>query len=328
MTLNRLLVPAISLLSVGGVAVASAPVIGVAFAQNGITLDNSRVSGDATLFAGSTVQSDGYSRIKLNNGTRLDLAAGSRAQVFGNSETLESGMSEVQSSSGFEIQARTLKIQPSDASSIMRVKLDGAQAVLVTALNSPVNVSNKDGFLVARVMPGVPFSFLPQAAAAKTGNEVDITGCVLQKGDSAVLVDQTGTQVYELHSAKKTKFDKTLIGSRDHVAGAIDPSATPDPKSGAKQVLIFGGIKLAEKGGCADIAAKVGASAVAAGAIAIPVAAAGTTATVAATAAVAAGVPLAAAGVSTALVVGGVAAAAAAGIGGAVAASSKSSTSN
>ncbi len=325
---TRFPIPAIILLFAGGVAVASAPVIGVASAQNGITLDDSRVSGDATLFAGSTVQTNGYSRIKLNNGTRLDLAAGSRAQVFGNRERLESGMSEVQSSSGFEIQARTLRIQPSNASSIARVKLDGAHAVLVTALNSPVNVLNKDGFLVARVMPGVPFSFLPQAAAAKTGNEVDITGCVLQKGDSAVLVDQTGTQIYELRSAKKTRFDKTLIGSRDHVAGAIDATATPDPKSGAKQVLIFGGIKLAEKGGCSDIATKVGASAVAAGAIAIPVAAAGTAAAVAAAgAATAAGVGLAA-GVSTAVIVGGVAAAAAAGIGGAVAAGSKPNTSN
>lgn len=131
-----------------------------------------------------------------------------------------------------------------------------------------------------------------------------------------------------MHSAKKTKFDKTLIGSRDQVAGAIDSTATPDPKSGAKQVLVFGGIKLAEKGGCSDIAAKVGASAVVVGAIAIPVAPAGTVTVAAATAATAAGVGLAAAGVSTAVIVGGVAAAVAAGIGGVVAASSKSNTSN
>ena len=72
-------------------SMASAPVIGMASAQSGITLDNSRVSGTATLFEGSKITAGGYSRLHLNNGTRLDLAAGSHAQVFADHASLESG---------------------------------------------------------------------------------------------------------------------------------------------------------------------------------------------------------------------------------------------
>src|SRR5260370_39963384 len=95
----------------------------MASAQSGAVLDNAKVSGNATVFEGSTLQSSGYSRVHLSNGSRLDLAAGSRAQVFANHVSLEQGMSEVQSSTGFEIDARTRKIQPTSSTSSARVKL-------------------------------------------------------------------------------------------------------------------------------------------------------------------------------------------------------------
>ena len=176
MILNRLSAPGLTLLFVAGSAVmatAATPVIGMASAQSGATLDNNKVSGNTTVFEGSTLLSSGYSRVHLNNGARLDLAAGSKAQLFANHVSLEAGMSEVQSSTGFEIDARTLKIQPTSSTSIARVKLDADRRVYVTALNSPVNVLNKDGMLVARVAPGSPLSFLPQTAAEKEKADKD-----------------------------------------------------------------------------------------------------------------------------------------------------------
>lgn len=112
---------------------------------------------------------------------------------------------------------------------------------------------------------------LPQAAGASS-EAFDSVGCVLQKGNSAVLVDLTGTQVFEIWAAKKTKLRRDLIGSKVRMVGAIDPSATPSPESGAQRVLVMGGIKRTEKGGCADLATKVGASAVAERDIETPVA--------------------------------------------------------
>lgn len=320
MFLNRLVAPSLSLLLVVGsasVAAAATPVIGMASAQNGATLDDAKVSGNATVFEGSTLQSSGYSRVHLNNGSRLDLAAGSKAQVFANSITLEKGMSEVQSSTGFEIDARTLKIQPSNSSAIARVKLDGDKQVMVTALNSPVNVLNRDGMLVARVAPGLPLSFMPQAGA---GSAFDSTGCIVVKGGAALLVDSTGNQVFEVRGLDMRK----AVGNTTHVTGLTDSSATP--AGGASAVVKGSKATVTKKGGCSTQATKIGASTAAAGLGAA--AGAGAAGGAAAAGAGAAAAGAAAAGVSTtALVVGGVAAATAAAVGGAAAAGSFSSNS-
>ena len=260
----------------------------------------------------------------------MDLSAGSKAQLFSNRVALEQGMSEIQSSTGYEIDAKTLRIQPSGATSVARVKVEGDKQVFVTALNSPVNVLNKDGLLVARVNPGLPLSFLPQAGASSS---FDNTGCILNKGGAAILVDQTGNQVFEVRGIDMRK----AIGNVAHVTGSVDSSATA--AGGASSVVKATKAVITKKGGCASQASKLGAStavaglgaAAGAGAAAAggAAAAAGAGAAAAAGGAAAAGAATAAAvGVSTTvLVVGGVAAATAAAVGGAAAAGSFSSSS-
>ena len=66
-------------------------------------------AGDATVFEGATVQPEDYSRIRLNNGTRLDLGSGSRAQVFAHRVALESGMGEIQGGTGYETDAQSFQ---------------------------------------------------------------------------------------------------------------------------------------------------------------------------------------------------------------------------
>ena len=250
MTLTRLAASASLLLFAAGAAFGDTPVIGMATAQNGLRLDNAKVGGNATLFDGSTVQANSYSRIQLKNGSRLDLGTDSKARVFANRATLESGMSEIQSPSGFEIEAQTLRIRPSEASSIARVKLDSGNRVLVTALNAPVNVWNRDGLLIARVNPGLPLSFQAQAAASDAFNS---TGCVLQKAGAAIVVDQTGNQVFELRGANLRK----VVGNTAYVTGTIDSSATP--AGGASRVVKVTSATVTTKGGCDAQAAKLGA---------------------------------------------------------------------
>ncbi|MEP6715979.1 MAG: hypothetical protein ABJC09_10420 [Terriglobia bacterium] len=303
MTLTRFTAPAFSIfmaIGCGSLGAANAPVIGMASAAGGLTLDNAKVSGNTTLFEGSRLQAEGYSHVRLSNGTRLDLGAGSKVQLFANRASLESGVGEVQSGSGFEMDAKTLKIRPSGANSIARVKLDSGNRVLVTALNAPVNVLNREGLLVARVTPGLPLSFLPQAAAS---GAFDDTGCVVQKGGAAVMVDATGNQIFELRGADLRK----AIGSSMHVVGMVDSSATA---GAASQVVKVTSATITTKGGCSAAAAKVGGTTTAAG-----LAAGGTAVGYGAVAGAGA-----AGGVSTTKIIGGVAAAAAATIGGLAAA--------
>ncbi len=296
---------------------AAAPVIGMASAQSGVTLDNSKVSGTATLFEGSTLQSEGYSRIHLKNGTRLDLAAGSKAQVFANHAALSSGMGEMQSPSGFEIDTPGLKIQSTGADSVARVKID-SDKVYVTALNSPVNVRNSKGMLVAKVAPGMPLSFMAQGAAAS--NAFDVTDCVLQKNGAAILDDQKGNQLFELRGADFRK----AIGDVVRVIGTADATATP--AGGAVQVIKVTSYSIVKKNGCATVAKAIGATTTAAGLGAAAASGAGAAAGAAGAAAGAAGAAAGAAGAAaagigtTAAVVGGVAAATAAAVGGAAAA--------
>jgi hypothetical protein len=283
---------------------ASAPIIGLASAQSGITLDDSKVSGTATLFEGSKIMADGYSRLHLNNGTRLDLAAGSHAQIFASHVSLESGQGEFEGASGYEIDARSLKIQLSEKASIARVKIDARDTrVYVTALNAPVNVLNSQGLLVAKVTPGIPFSFLPQGAAA--ANSYDQTGCVLQKNGAAILTDDGGSQIAELRGSDIRK----AIGKRTHVLGSVDATATPS--AGASQVVnVTKATLVAKSTGCSALAAKLGATTSPTGLGAAATTGAGSNAAAAAGAGI---------GAKSAVIIG-VAAAAAVGLGGAAAA--------
>jgi len=285
---------------------ANTPMIGMVSSdpgQAGVLIDGARVSSNATLFEGSQVSSTGYSRVQLTSGTRVNLGANSVMRVYANHASLEGGTSELQGGSSYAIDARSLKIQPAEAGSIARVRLDGDQKVLVTAVTAPVNVWNLDGLLVARVMPEAPMSFLPQAAAS---NAFSNSGCVVNKSNAAVLVDQTGNQVFELRGNNVKNF----VGKRANVAGTLAAGATP--VAGASQVVNVTSITAGTGGDCAPVAARIGGTMSAAGI------AGGAAAGAAAGGAAAGGA--AAAGVSAAVVGGVVAAAGAAAIVGGLAA--------
>jgi hypothetical protein len=279
---------------------ANTPVIGMVSSgpgQAGVSIDGARVSGNATLFDGSVVSSSGYSRLQLSSGARVDLGADSVVRVFANHVSLEGGSSEVQSASHYSIDARSLRIEASESGAVARVRLDGDQKVLVTALIAPVNVWNRDGLLVARVLPATPLSFLPQAAGSTAFSN---SGCVVNKSNAAVLVDQTGNQVFELRSSAKSVDLRKFVGKRAAVTGTVDPAGKPVP--GATQVVNVSAISAATGADCGPVAARIGATTSAAG-LAAGGAAAGAAGGAAAGAAGTAG---AASGVSGA-VIGGVA---------------------
>jgi hypothetical protein len=290
--------------------------IGVATVNGGyFQVDNSRVPADATLFDGQVLQTESASsRLHLNGGTQVDLGADSRAQVFGQRLVLEKGLGELANANTYEIDAHGLRITPVDPSGIARVRWDGSSSVVVTAVNGPVTVSNKEGVLVAKMTAGSSLSFDPQDANAAPGDAFDSQGCLLNKGGRVILSDQSGSNVVELgHVAIKGKTDvKKEIGNQVRVTGTVAKNATP--VEGASKVIEVQKIDRVATGGCTGVASLVtGATVAAAGITAATVAASG----------VAIGTAV---GVSTA-VVAGVAVGAAAAIGGGVAAATKGSSS-
>jgi hypothetical protein len=141
----------------------------------------------------------------------------------------------------------------------------------------------------------------------------------VNKSNTAVLVDQTGNQVFELHPASGVDLRK-FVGKRATVTGTVNASATP--MQGANQVITVTGVAAGTGGDCAPVAARIGATTTAAGIAA----GAGAAAAGAGAAAGAAGAGAAAAGVSAAVVGGVVAAAGAAAVVGGLAASGTFST--
>ncbi|HVW11096.1 MAG TPA: hypothetical protein VHC90_21070 [Bryobacteraceae bacterium] len=306
--LQKIAVTLTSVVAMSAFSMSAAPngVIGMISAgpgQSGISIDGARVSGNATVFDGSVVSATNYSRMELNSGARVDIGNGSEVRVFSNHVALQRGVSEVQSASAFSIEARNFRITPADANSIARVKLDSDEKVLVTAVSAPVNVWNRYGLLVARVTPAAPMAFLPQAATSTAFNN---SGCVVNKSNAPVLVDQTGNQIVELRSTTKGVDFRKFVGKRASVTGNVIPSATP--VQGASQAISVSSISAASGGDCSAVAARVGATMSAAG-IAAGGAAAGAAAGGAAAAGAAAGAAGAAAGAAagvSAAAIGGI----------------------
>lgn len=229
------------------------PVIGFAVANGAFRVDNAPVAGNTTLFDGSKIETtEASSRLRLRDGTRVELAAESRAVVFQNHALLEKGFGEFQAPSGYEIEARGLRISSARGTSILRIRLDGEKTVLVAALGGPARVFKASGPLVANVTAGTTLRFDPQAQPESAAR---MSGCLLRKAGRFILVDQTANVVVELlgDAAQLT----AQLGNRVEIQGTVDASAPP--AEGASQVIRVSALEQIGPGGCVAAAQAVGA---------------------------------------------------------------------
>jgi len=255
----------ISLILVGCLTISQAagPALGFATAKGSFQIDGASVSGDATLFGGTTIETgEASSRLQFSNGARIELAAHSRAKTFSDHLTLEKGLGEL-AAKKYRIEARTLRIETNDPQSLARVVIESEKRVLVMARNGPVRVYNEIGLLVANVKPGVAMSFEPQAGAATSSER---TGCLMRsKVEPAkfILVDEVADITVELRGDGLAE----QVGNRIKIRGSAFRSEVP--VAGASQVIQVDGIELITKDACAagpagpkpsDIAKKGGIS--------------------------------------------------------------------
>jgi hypothetical protein len=109
--------------------------------------------------------------------------------------------------------------------------------------------------LLLALVGGESLAFGQAAGASIFAN----TGCVVQKSGAAIIVDETGNQIFELRGMDLRK----VIGSHVQILGTIDTTARP--AAGASQVVKVSKAVVTKKGGCASVASKVGATTTAAG---------------------------------------------------------------
>ena len=213
-------------------ASAGTTVIGTASVRGDMRVDGYRVSGDATLFDGSVVQTGQASAaLHLNKGVEIKFATDSRGTLYRDRLVLQQGSSEWTPSSSFSLEASGLHVTPDEPNSKGLVSLGGALTVEVTALTGGFQVKNDNGMLLARVSPGHTMSFGAFQSGTSASNSVTVTGDVSFTGGICFLyVPGTGV-VYEL---KGMDFSKQF-GATITVTGMIDPNAKP--ANGASAVI-------------------------------------------------------------------------------------------
>lgn len=181
---------------------AATPGIGVILSSGSVTVDNSVVAGNATVFDGNTVQTGTTSsRLQLNNGGVAQLGADSTARVYSDHMVLEKGFG--QSSGSYGVEARTLKI-----SGDSKVAIFG-KTVEVAALGAPVLVSSSTGIQIANLMPGKALAFTPQDSGAMA--PTTMTGVVRNVGGAYMLTDTTSNTTVQLQGGGVEKYVKHMI---------------------------------------------------------------------------------------------------------------------
>ncbi|MCC6536824.1 MAG: hypothetical protein IT162_04695 [Bryobacterales bacterium] len=281
------------------VGLAAPSAIGIATAKGGFRIDNAAVSGNGTLFSGATVETDRASgQLALRNGARLQLGANSRAKIFENRLVLEQGAGQFRAGeqNQFNLEARSLRIIPADASSVAQVSMVGGNRIHVSALRGSFRVASANGVVVAALAAGRALEFEPSQAGASAPSK--LSGCVVSKDGRFFLTDETSNVTVELRGPGLAQ----QAGHKVDVTGAQLPGVTPVQPAylNAGMVVQVSEMKMVSRKCALPAAAAAAAGAAGAGA------AAG-----AATAGAAAGAAGAAAGVSSAVVAGVVVAAAA-----------------
>ncbi|MGA2133247.1 MAG: hypothetical protein ABSH50_13215 [Bryobacteraceae bacterium] len=233
----------LSIICVLSTGFAASPGIGLAVVDGSFQLNHSSVWGNATLFDGSAIETNRTaSQIRLANGVSARLGADSRARVYESRLVLEKGIGQLDSA-GYYIEADGLRIMPDRAGATARVKLAGAQRVVVAARDGGVLVNNSAGVLIARLEPGREMSFEPQAPG--TGI-TKASGILAIKNGQFILVDRVTNVTLQLQGAG---LDAN-VGKLVQIIGTVDPAQPTVP--GASQLVNVSKIELLVKGTAAS----------------------------------------------------------------------------
>jgi hypothetical protein len=204
-----------------GVGMAGSPVIGTAMTKGPFRVDNATVSGNATLFEGSILETaTASSSVQLSSGARFLLGADSRGRLFGDRLVLEKGATNLENGPGFHLVALGLTIQPDRGTSAALVSFDGTRRVRVVSSRGGLRVLNSSGQVIANLAPGTALAFEPQAVSSEITR---VTGKLENLSGHYVLVDEVTHIVVEVVGPGVAKE----VGNRVEIFGAADRAATP-----------------------------------------------------------------------------------------------------
>jgi hypothetical protein len=227
----------------------NAPGIGMVTGNTGFVVNGTQVTGNATLFDGSTVKAGSTgSRLKLATGGSLLLSANSQVKTYADRLVLENGWGDFRGSSE-TMEGHGMTVKPAYADSAARVAVLEGNVLQVAATHGLFRVYNASGILMANVRAGMALNFAPQAGSSATTT----TGCLLKKDNKFVLFDETTQMLYELQGSG---YDAEW-GNRLQVNGTA--KAAGQPGAGVSQILVVKDFKQVGVGGCLTAASQANA---------------------------------------------------------------------
>jgi hypothetical protein len=231
------------------VSLQSASNIGMVIGSAAFVVNGTQVTGNATLFDGSTVKAGpAGSRLKLATGGSLQLSANSQVKTYADRLVLENGWGDFRGSSEI-MEGHGMTVKPASADSAARVAVLEGNVLQVAATRGLFRVYNANGILMANVKAGMALNFAQQAGSSAT----TATGCLLKKDNKFVLFDETTQMLYELRGSG---YDAEW-GNRLQVNGTAQ--AAGQPGAGVSQILVVKDFKQVGVGGCLTAASQANA---------------------------------------------------------------------
>ncbi|MEN6532128.1 MAG: hypothetical protein ABFD60_12845 [Bryobacteraceae bacterium] len=225
---------------------ASTASIGMANATGSFQLDRATVTGNATVFDGTLVETKTVpSSLSLDGGAQVQLGTASRGKVYRGRLVLEQGQTRVRRASGLRVEALNLRIVPESGA---LVTLGGDERVRVEATSGAVRVTSSEGVLLANLASGAALDFQPQAAGAAA--PVTVTGCLVQKNGHFFLTDSTANVTFEVRGTGLQE----AAGHSVEITGAS--LRDESPAAGASSVIRAAKV-VRGSGSCSDPAVPV-----------------------------------------------------------------------
>lgn len=258
--MNNQQIVAIFLSSVLGLGLTGSSVIGAATSSGDFRLNERTVASSGTLIEGSALETKAVaSTLRLQGGTRLDLAPASRSRIFKDHSVLDQGGMRFKPTGGYRIEAKEIFITAASAGGRGSVELREGEQVAVSSAKGELRVANREGVLLARVIPGRSLMFSQVASPSTTS----LTGAVEKVGDGYFLTDVTSGVRVQLQGENLAKFvgknvkvtgtlqsaaagASTLTVASVSVAGA---AATGVAAAGIPKLAIIAGVSVASIGG-------------------------------------------------------------------------------
>ena len=204
------------------VAAADSVSIGTVSARGDFRVDSHLVSGNATLFNGSMVETGtATADLRMGKGATITMSTNSRGTLYSDRLVLQQGESELTAPGAFHLEVEGLHVAASGPNSHGVVSLKAGNTVQVSALSGTFSVTNDHGFVLASISPGRGMTFAFQSGSS--GTAFTGTGKVtFSNGQYYLTLKSTGVK-YELNGDGLAN----LVGKEVTITGTLETPTSP-----------------------------------------------------------------------------------------------------